>query len=194
MIKTTFLAFVGALMLLACAQTVPGRPMPRFDFLTRPVVPILVSNVKVVNAYTPVMASPNVDHLFNVTLEEAVQHWADRRFSPRGSDGTLTVTIEEASVIEEPLQRTEGIQGLFTLDQAYRYKATLIVSLASTPLDHTASEVSTRATIEHSRTVGEYASVQDRDAVWTLLTQDVMHDLDLYLTKSMREKLPFLIR
>ncbi len=106
---------------------------------------------------------------------------------------TLTITIEEASVIEEPLQRTEGVQGLFTLDQAYRYKATLIVSLSSTPLDHTASQSSTRATIEHSRTVGEYASVQDRDTAWTLLTQDVMHDLDLYLTKSLREKLPFLI-
>lgn len=194
MIKKLFSFTAIALFLVACAQTVPGQPMPRFDFLTRPTVPIMVSKIEVVDQYTPPLAAPNVDHLFNVKLSEAVQHWADRRFSPQGHDGTLTVTIEEASVVEEPLQRTQGVKGLFTFDQAYRYNAKLVVALSSTPLDHTMDKVTTRATVEHSRTVSEYASVQDKEEAWIKLTEDVMHDLDLYLTKSLREKMPFLIR
>lgn len=182
------------LLVMGCAQVVPGQPIPRFDFLSRATVPVMVSEIQVTNTYTAPMASPNVDHLFNVTLGEAVKHWSDRRFSPQGSQGTLTIIVEEASVIEEPLLRTQGWRGIFTFDQAYRYKAKLVVSVSATNPDDLGSVATTRVTVEHNRTIGEYASVQDRDKAWTRLTEDTLHDLDLYLTKSMREKLPFLIR
>lgn len=193
MIKSLSIISVLSLMLMACAQVVPGRPLPRFDFLSRPTVPVMVSKVTVVSEYNAPFAAPNVDHLFNVTLSEAVQHWADRRFSPQGDAGTLTIVIEDASVIEEPLNRTDGVRGLFTIDQSYRYKANLVVSVtAENPI--TGDVASTRVTADHSRTIGEYASIQDRDEAWVALTEDIMKDLDLYLTKSIREKLPFLIR
>ncbi len=193
MIRSFSILAIFTTLLVACTQVLPGRPVPRFDFLSRPTVPVLVSDINVVNQYQAPFAAPNVDHLFNVTLSEAVQHWVDRRFSPQGQEGTLEVVIEDASVIEEPLQRTQGIQEIFTLDQSYRYKANLVVSVRATD-PATGNVVSTRVTADHSRTISEYASIQDRDEVWIALTQDIMRDLDLYLTKSIREKLPFLIR
>ncbi len=194
MIKKVLFVF-SILFLTGCAQSISGTPMPKFDFSSQSMIPVAVKNIVVNDVYQPPIAAPHVDHLFPLKLTEAVRHWSDRRFETRGDAGTMYITIQEASVVEQPLSRTTGVKGWFTFDQAYRYQAKLVVEITTDLPDDKrhGNHDSTRATIEHSRTVGENASVQEREKAWVQLTEDVMQDLDLYLTKSLQEKMPFLI-
>jgi hypothetical protein len=86
-------------------------------------------------------------------------------------------------VLEVPLERNAGLAGWFTTEQSERYDARLAVRLEV--VDGQGARVGeVTAEAERSRTVPEDASVNDRQAMWFDLTDNLMRDLDATLEKN----------
>ncbi len=120
---------------------------------------------------------------------DAIALWAGHRFRPAGTSGRLVIEIQEASLTEERLEQTQGIRGLFTVDQSERYHLKLAVRLLA--FDASArllGQVQGRA--ERSETVAEDASLYDREAVWYRMTEAALNDLDAEVVPRLRETLP----
>lgn len=178
-------------LMAACAQNVPSRPKPQFNWQNETSIPLNVSSVNVIEARSENLRTPYVGHLFPVTVPDAVRIWADERFRAMSPQGNFTITIESVSIKEEQLPLTEGIQGWFTTDQAQRYDGEMIVTLSGVSSD-LQQEGTARITVKASRTVSESASIQQRDKAWVKMTEEMLAALDTYTIEALNNKLSFL--
>lgn len=183
---------VGALALGACANVVaPDRPVPEYDYKKYPPVMLDVSSVQVVD-YIPTMQPAHVEHLMPQPLPVAVSDWARDRFKPVGTQGVAFITVREATMIETDLDRTKGIKGVFTVDQAERYDAQIIVEFRIEGRDPEPNG-SGIVKVERSQTIGEDASLQYRDRIWTKMEERMLSDLDAATQRMLRQRLSFVL-
>jgi hypothetical protein len=186
------LALALAAGLAACRAPEP-RTLAPADFIDLAPIVLDVAAVEVVDAWNPPGRPPNVDHQFPDPPASALSRWAAQRFVAGGSAGRAVVTIEEAGVVEERLETTGGIRGVFTVDQAERYSAVLRVSIrADNPATLTTAEAS--AVAQRSTTLAEDASFGERQAAWASLTEGAVRDLDARLMEEMLPAFGRLVR
>ncbi len=89
----------------------------------------------------------------------------------------LVVSIDDASVKETKLPKTEGIKGWFTDDQDARYDAIVAVTLRI--YDANNSPVATASvTANRSRTIHEKATVDERNQFYYDLVRDLMYSFN----------------
>lgn len=181
----------AVMALAACANTkTDPRPMPQYAYKKYPPVMLNVASIQVED-YTPSMQAPNVEHLMPQPLPAAVSDWAYTHFKPVGSMGTLYITVKDASMVGSDLKRSSGIKGVFTIDQAERYDARVMVEFRTENLGTNGNGV---VRVERGMTVAEDASLQDRDRVWTKMAEDIMVDLDGAAMTMLQNRLPFLLQ
>lgn len=187
------LPVIAAALLTACTVDAPARPQPRFTYKQYPPVLVNVANIQVVEQYVSPAQKPNVEHLMPLPLPNAVADWARSRFQTTGSDGTLIITITDASMKEQFLQRTEGVRGIMTVDQAERYDARISVDfrVENMAMGETGSG---QVNLTRGQSLAENASIQDRDMLWNSLSETMLTDLDAATLKMQRAKLPFLAK
>lgn len=169
-----------------CETTVPRSGFPDLAYSHLPPINLAVSRVDVVQQYRPPGKAPNVEHLFPVLPALTAERWARDRLKPAGADGVVRVTVVTASVVEVPLKRTTGIQGMFTTDQSERYDGALEIKVDLVTADgREAASVSSRA--ERRRTVPENITLLAREKVWFEMTEAMMNDLNASLERQIRE-------
>ena len=182
----------AALAVVACTLPTPERPMPRFSYTAYPPTNINVGAIEVQGNYQMPMRSPNVEHLMPMPLPQAVTDWARHRFKAVGNAGTMVIRITQAGITGKNLPRTEGVEGWFTVDQAERYDARIIVEFSVEGTgDKTGSGV---VNVTRSQTVAEDASVEDRDAALSHIEELALTDLDASAQKMLQERLAFVLR
>jgi hypothetical protein len=180
------------ILLAACAISSPQRPQPKFAYKQYPATYISVANIQVVEAYAPPMAAPNVEHLMPMPLPQAVADWARTRFKAGGADGTLIITIKNAAVTKQDLPRTKGVKGAFTIDQSERYDSTIEVEFRVDGMMFGQTGQGD-VKVARGRSLGEDASIADRDKAWTQMTEETVMDLDAAAQNLLQDRLPFLI-
>jgi len=181
-----------AVGLAACAAP-PAGEFPTIGFENRPVIALDVAEVVVDRQYRPPNDAANAEAALPESPTEIVARWADQRLEPVGAVGRATVTVEEASLREEDLARTRGLQGVFTIDQAQRYRMRLAVRIdAANPDLRTDGYV--RSVAERSTTVAENATVAEREQALFDLTEKTIRDLDAQLETNLRANLGPLVR
>ena len=181
----------SALLLLACESSPPPRPtFPDIRFTDEPPLRIDAAGVDIVRVFRPSLQAPQVEHLFPVTPERAMENWALDRLQPAGTSRRVRVRILDASVKEVELPRTTGVRGAFTTDQAQRYDASaeMTVELLS---DRGFPERSVSAKATRSRSVPEGITPNAREEVWYELTKALMGDLDAELERQIRANFGF---
>ena len=185
-----FLPILAALLLVAGCASPPPPPQrfPEITFAGQP-FKLAVGAIDVVEAYTPPLTPPHVEHLFPITPERMAARWPKDRLVAGGGPLKARYTVKEASVTETQLPRTEGIRGAFTKDQAQRYDAVLEVSLDI--LDERGFAVgSVSAHVERHQSVAEDITLAQRDEVWYEMVQAMAKDLDAELDKNIKASLP----
>jgi hypothetical protein len=188
-------AVVVTTTLIACANTMTGpRPRPHYSYSQYPATILGVSNIQVVEAFSSPMAQPNAEHLMPDPLPQAVAQWARTRFKAGGGDGTLVITVNDASVIQKNLQRTPGVKGWFTVDQAERYDAHIQVTFAVEGTTTSGTSGSGSVNVNRGQTIAEDASLQDRDRTWTSMAEAMLTDLDAGAQQMLAQKLAFLLQ
>lgn len=189
----SFGAFLALIALAACTVAPPERPKPNFAYKQYPATVLNVAEINIVEAYVPPMRAPNVEHMMPQSLNAAVAEWARTRFRAGGSDGTVTITIQDASVIGQDLNRTNGVKGWFTVDQAERFDAKVLVEMKveGVALGSTGSGT---VRVERGQTIAENVSILDRDRAWTSMSETILLDLDAGTQQMLQNRLPFLVQ
>ncbi|MCW8914611.1 MAG: hypothetical protein OQK24_02015 [Magnetovibrio sp.] len=186
----------AALALCACATDTPiAGPVPDLGFQHLSPINLAVSKIVVTNAYQSPLKAPNAEHRFPTPPAAAITTWTNARLKAVDSSAPAmaTLTIEDASVIENKLQKTKGFKGLFTYEPTERYDATAIARL-----EVNESRQGARATIRvearRSVEVSENATLAEREKAWFEMIEALMGDfndqmnqqIDRYLARWIR--------
>ena len=167
-----------AILLSLTSCSAPKMPEPMgLSYLTQAPLKVDVAHVEVVKQFKSRNQRPHVEHEFPVPPIAMVQQWVHDRFLAVGKTGTMTVTIEDASVVEVPLKGTGGLKGIFTVDQSERYDANVTLKIEVTD-DAGAATGFARATAKGSRSVSENMTLGQRRKVWMNLMEKVLNNLD----------------
>ena len=178
-------------VLAACESAPPPRPtFPDIRFTDKPPLRIDAARLEIERVFRSTLQPPQVEHLFPVTPERAMENWARDRLQPAGTTRQLRVRIVDASVKEVELPKTPGVRGAFTTDQAQRYDATgeMTIDLLG---ERGFAERTVSAKASRSRSVPEGITPNDREKAWYELTQALMADLDAELERQIRANFGF---
>jgi hypothetical protein len=178
---------ITALALAACQP--PDKPRYAditFDHL--PPIRLNVAQIVVKSAYQEPLEAPHVGEQFPVSPSKAARRWVEDRLQAAGERGTATVTIVESSAVETELERTEGIKGVFTKDQAQSYEIVIEVLVeAMDPVGPRSGTASARITRKTS--VAEDVTLNEREDTWYKLTQDGMNSFNEVMEKQIGKTL-----
>jgi hypothetical protein len=182
-----------AFAMAACTTPIEQRPQPHFAYKAYPPVLLNVANIRVEEAYVSPGQPPHAEQLMPLPLPQAVADWAHHRFQATGSAGTAVITIKDASVVTQDLPRTKGVKGWITVDQAERFDAKIAIDMH---VENMTSGENGSGTVNLTRgqSIGEDASIEDRDHIWTTMEESMLTDLDAGTQKMLRNRLPFLIK
>jgi hypothetical protein len=186
--------FGGAGLALAaglggCAgRAPPSRQFAEITFRQFAPLRFRAGRVDIATEYAAPQTAPNVDHQFPVTLSAMAERWGFDRLSAGGGELTARYVIVEASVIETSLPRTQGLRATFKIEQSERYDGRLITRLdLVTPRG--AVEGTVTAQIDRVETIGENASIAERETLWFTMAEAMGRDLNAQMERQIRTHL-----
>lgn len=180
--------FAVSLLLLAACQPPPiihNYDPPRFDHL--PTIELTISEVELTDTYKMPLVRPYVEHLFPVSLSQAVNQWSQDRLKAVGAEGMLELVILEASVVEVPLEKSSGIKGALTNDQSERYDATLIVEARLYDGQRALSASNARVEVRQSRSIAENTTIEERERLFYQLARGMVQLFDAEMERQMQQ-------
>jgi hypothetical protein len=172
-------------MLTGCEDgpNVPSYPAIKFNHLET--FNLNVASIDVVDRYEPPMGSPNVDHLFPLSLSSAVETWAKDRLNATGSAYKLKVVIHDASVTSKTLPKSEkGIKGFFTKEQGELFNARLEVTFEVFEDDPLIPKNEMRIEISKSKSIEEGATLNEKEALFYQITKEIINDFNAQFEKN----------
>lgn len=178
---------VSALIITSCQQAPAPQQLDQISFANMPKIRIAASEIRVVEQYEAPLKAPNVDHMFPTPPTRAVNQWVADRLQAAGTQGLLEVSVEEASVVEVPLPKTDGIRGFFTDDQSERYDAKLHVTFRMYDGARASSLAAGDVTVIRSRTINEKATIRDRERLFHDMTKEMMAQFNTEAEARMRQ-------
>lgn len=169
-----FLLALTTLTLIGCQQAPTPQTLQPLSFASMPKIRIAAAEIRVVEQYEPPLKAPNVEHMFPNPPTKAVNQWVADRLQAAGTSGLLEVSIEDASVVEVPLPKTDGVRGFFTDDQSERYDAKLRVTFRMYDGLKAASIAAGDVNVVHARSINEKATIQDRERLFDEMMKEMM--------------------
>ncbi|SIT04881.1 hypothetical protein [Insolitispirillum peregrinum] len=173
--------------LSACAETPPAPQAPaQVGWSHKPPITLAAMGPEVLVNYVSPRHDPNVEHLMPLSPEQAIRTWARERLQCNGfGTRTVRVVVDDASVIEVPLETKGGLKGFFTDEPETRYDAKAVVSIQ---LVDDGGTVLTQIRQEawRSRSINEKSSIAERERAWSELIELMMQDLDGAIESGIR--------
>ena len=181
-----FLMLGTAAIVSGCATDTPiAGPIPELGFQHLPPMFLNVGRVDVKNEFVSPMTPPHAEHRFPTPPSQAMANWAQSRIQAVGGKGNgavATFVIEEASVKEVVLKKTEGFKGLFTYEPTERYDAHCVGRLHIVDPDGSKG----RVRVEAMRTVeiSENATLAEREKAWFEMIEKLMGDFNTQMDEQ----------
>lgn len=191
--KKLMILSISAFALTGCAPSAQLNEPRGLAYIAEQPIRLDLDRVEVVKAYQSPKKLPNVEHQFPVPPTALVQQWVQDRLLPIGHENHAVVTIEDASVIETPLERTTGVSGWFTVDKTEKYDASVKVKIEV--FNRMNQQVGfASATATGSQTVTENMTLGQKRKVWIDLMEKVMTQLDNELQANINTHLGNYVR
>ena len=175
-----------AAIVSGCATDTPiAGPIPELGFQHLPPMFLNVGRVQVKNEYIAPMKAPNAEHRFPTPPAQAMASWAKSRIQPVGGSANpavATFVIEQASVEEVVLKKTEGFKGLFTYEPTERYDAHCIGRLEI--VDEGGAKGNVRVESMRSVEVSENATLAEREKAWFEMIEKLMGDFNTQMDEQ----------
>lgn len=181
----TGLAALVVLFLVGCTTPPPPQKLPELTYGHLPRIRLAVDRVDIRDDYKPPLTAPNIEHRVPQAPAKASVRWAGDRLVavPDGGGRRAEFVVVDARMIETPLPRTGGVQGMFTTDQDQRYDAHLAVRLEIVDARGATLGVVTAAA-NQSRTAPEGITLDARDRLQFEVVEALMRIVDAELTRS----------
>ncbi|MDB5406417.1 MAG: hypothetical protein JWL84_1329 [Rhodospirillales bacterium] len=186
-------AFAVLGILAGCASPPPRPSFPDIRFTNEAPLRIDAATIEVVTDFKPSFKPPEVEHLFPVPPELAIENWVHDRLQATGSGRRVLVHIVDARVREVELPKTPGLRGAFTTDQAERYDGTVEVRIDLLN-ERGFPERTVTAKASRSQSVPEGITANQRDQAWYDMTRAMMSYIDQELEKQIRENFTFYVQ
>lgn len=183
-VKLTLLILMG-FAITACATKVQKNNFADLTFNHVDQIKLDVAEIQIKQAYQSPMVEPYVDHEMPISLMKAATRWSNDVLQASGTSGIAVVTISEASVQEEMLEKTGGFTGTFTTDQSERYTAKLTLEIRVT--DQSGASANTSAGVSRSMTVPEDIKLVDREKAWFTLIEKTTNDMNLKMQENSKK-------
>lgn len=182
------LAGLVALVLAACQTPPPAQRLPEltYDHLDR--LNLDVAALEVVSEFRSPMKAPYVEHLFPTPPQTALERWAADRLEAAGRQGIARFVIKDARGTATPLAIDKGLAGVFKKEQSVRYEARVEAFLEIVD-ERGFRKGFASARVSRTRTLGEDATLNERDKAWFDLTEAVTHDFNAEMEKNIRQYL-----
>ena len=183
-------------MVTACQTPLPKQDFPELTWTHLSSYVFNVGKVEVVSKFSAPLEEPHIEHLLPFTVQVAAMNWGRDRVRAGGkAGGTVVFIVEDASVVEAPLQKhKEGVEGYFTDEQSERYNMKVKVRIKVRSGDR----LSTGSVVAHAartQTVPEDISLDQRERVWFSMTEALMRELNAVLEVNIPKHLTkFLLR
>lgn len=180
-------ALVLPLAFSACETPPPAQSTPSMSFSHLTPLRLAVGQVDVVSSFRSPMKEPNVEHLMAPvpSPEAAARIWAKDRLKAVGGAHRAELRIIDAPVVETSLKTDKGFSGMFKKEQAVRYDAALAVEITiRDSRGMTVASAEVKAT--RSQTLGEEATLNQRDQVWYEMVEALMKDINIRLDENIR--------
>ncbi len=185
-VAPVFILIAG--LLAGCAESADRPVYPQISFAHLPKIALDVARIEVANTYVSPATEPNVEHRFPVSPAASALNWGRDRLQPAGAGGVARVTLERASVVEVPLEKTKGVRGAFTNDQSERYNGVITMSVEILNAEGERQGI-VRATAQRSQTVPEDISLNEREKIWFDMTEKLMATMNEALETQVRTHL-----
>ena len=183
-------------LLLAACATPPATPPGDIALVARAPLQLDVASIRLDEQYGSPARAPNVEHLHRFSPAGIAAAWSRSRLVAAGAAGTATLSVLDGSVISEELEKKGGLTGLFGDQQdtklAARLKARLTVERPGRAGEH--GSWSADVDVNVSRTILESASLNDRDAAYAALMQDLATRFDEEMTAEIRRSMGPVLR
>ncbi len=189
-----YLAIACIALATACQPAPGGFVAEPISFASRGAIRLNVAEIRVTQNYQPAMRAPNVEQDFPLPPDTAIKQWLAERLSAFGQSGMMEVTINDASVKEVKLPKTEGVKGLFTDDQEARYDATIHVTFRLYTGAQGLSDASGDVIVTRSRSINEKATVDERRKIYHEMTREMMTQFNAEAEARMRQYFSRFIR
>jgi phosphotransferase system IIB component len=177
------LLVLSILLLSACEHPLPKAP-GELTFSGTP-YRFNVARVDIVEDYAPPRRAPNVEHLSGLPPAEAVKRWAASQIVAAGDVNRLEVDIKDASIVKKDLPKQKrGIEGWFTKEQTEQYDATLDVDIKLYSSHRILPVAHAQAVVHQTQTLREDATLVDRKNLYSELSIQVMHALEVEMDKN----------
>ncbi len=186
----------GALVLSGCTSAPPAPPTEiSITFQHRAPIALNVTKIELVDRYQPTLRSPHVEHLHKVTPSTVTRAWVDERLRAVGARGLITLIVEEAGVIEEPVSVSDGFEGLFRDEVDTRLVGVIRARFEHIDVGPPGAMHSVEVIAEASAEVLESATLNERDLAYFRLVERLAGEFDRVLTSEIEKSLtPLIIR
>lgn len=183
--RLLIVAFACLGFLASCETSPPPPVFADIRFTGLPPIALDVASIEVRAEFQPQFRPPDVEHLFPVSPERAVETWARDRLRAVGQQGTARFTVLDASVVETELPRTGGVRGEFTTQATERYDASLAGRLEI--LDARGFPVRTaNVKVARTQSVLEGTTPNQRDQIWYDMTRALTTDFNEQMEAQIR--------
>jgi len=189
-----YFALACIAIITACQPAPQGFVAAPISFGARGPIRLNVAEIRITQNYQPPMRSPNVEQDFPLPPDAAVKQWLAERLSAFGQTGMMEITINDASVKEVKLPKTEGVKGLFTDDQEARYDATIHVTFRLYTGAQGLSDASGDVVVTRSRSINEKATVDERRKMYHEMTREMMTQFNAEAEARLRQYFSRFIR
>ncbi|MEX0837915.1 MAG: hypothetical protein WD034_00165 [Parvibaculum sp.] len=184
------LCLVLVLFLAACA-TPPAPPPGDVAFVVRAPLNLDVAAIVLDEQYGSPARPPHVEHLHRLSPAGVASAWSRSRLVAAGGAGAAIFSILDGSVVSEALEKKGGLTGLFGDQQDTKLTARLKVRMAVERPGPAGAHGSwtAEAEVNATRTILESASLNDRDAAYAALMQDLATRFDEEMSAEIRRSM-----
>lgn len=184
---------VLAVMLTGCiGGTFSGNvgyiPPPEFSFDKHPPIALHANDVVVKESYEPPLSAPNVEHQFKAFPAQIIRDWAQNRVRTNGQNGTLTLDIIEASVVEENLDVKKSFMN--SLRDNYDRK---LVGRLRVRMSYKGPRGNTWIEVEEGSAwrLPESSTMQYREQIYNVVLIEMSEKIDSALQAHLVKTMPF---
>ncbi|PWR22623.1 hypothetical protein [Zavarzinia aquatilis] len=169
----------------ACASKDPAPSFPAFSFAGAPLL-FNVADIATENTFSP-LGTGHVEADFDVSPQVAFENWMGDRVQAAGSNGHMTVTLLDASAVEEYLPVTTGIEGAFRSEQGRKVTARLSARFrAKVTNGESGSEAESTITAEYFATMAKDVSFTERRQALYAISRELINEFDARAMAALR--------
>ena len=178
----------------ACSTPLEKSILPEITFEGQPKLTFAASSVETILEYQPTAQPPHIELAIPQPPASVATRWTrDRIALDNSQQNRVTVIVKKASVTEVDLKKTPGLRGSFTEDQVARFDTE--VEMAVEVRDARGFRVGeATASARRSNSMGEKATLNDRDRLIHALVRETMMAVNRELERNIRQYMPLYVR